>query len=125
MPSKDKEKIKTYFAGYYERNRVAILTHQAEYQKQYSRTETGKANKIANTNRMVAKYPEKYKARYILRNAVRLGKIKRGYCGICGSLEVESHHDDYSKPLEVRWFCWLHHRELEGRWVPKVNLERR
>ena len=25
---------------------------------------------------------------------------------------VEKHHDDYSKPLEVRWFCRRHHKML-------------
>ena len=120
MPSKDKEKIKVYFAGYYEQNKVAILDHQREYQ------ETRKVDphylqlKRANTHRMTAKYPEKYKARYILRNAVRLGKIKEGCCEVCGLLKVESHHDDYSKPLVVRWFCHQHHCELEGRWIPKT-----
>ena len=109
-----------YLAGYYERNKVAILTRQSEYQKQYSKTDAGRVNKIANTLRMIAKYPEKYKARYTLRNAVRLGKVTKGCCEVCGSQKVESHHDDYSKPLEIRWFCWLHHRELEGRWIPKT-----
>ncbi len=68
---------------------------------------------------MALKFPEKYKARYTLKNAVRLGKIKRGVCEVCGSVEVEGHHDDYSKPLEVRWFCHQHHCELEGRWIPR------
>jgi hypothetical protein len=110
---------------YYERNKVAILLRQDEYQRQYSKTETGKRNKIANVKQMAIKYPEKYMARYKLRNAVRLGRVHKEPCEICGSLEVESHHDDYSKPLDVRWFCHQHHRELEGRWIPKIQLSTR
>jgi hypothetical protein len=42
---------------------------------------------------------------YLLR-----GKIQRKPCEICGE-RAHMHHDDYSKPLEVRWFCFLHHEE--------------
>ena len=59
----------------------------------------------------------KYKARYMVRNAVRLGQLIKKSYEICGAIEVESHHDDYSKPLEVRWLCHQHHCELEGRWA--------
>ena len=33
-------------------------------------------------------------------------------CENCGALEVEAHHDDYDKPLEVRWLCRHDHRQL-------------
>ena len=30
-------------------------------------------------------------------------------CEICGKEKTEAHHDDYDKPLEVRWLCRSHH----------------
>lgn len=42
--------------------------------------------------------------------ALKNGLIKKGKCEICESFEVEAHHDDYSKPLDIRWFCRKHHR---------------
>jgi hypothetical protein len=43
--------------------------------------------------------------------AVRRGKLKREPCERCGGLNAEKHHDDYSKPLEVRWLCRECHME--------------
>lgn len=39
--------------------------------------------------------------------AVKSGKlVKPSCCVLCGdSLFIEAHHEDYSKPLEVRWLC--------------------
>ena len=106
-----------YQNAYYARNKAKILDRQKAPAKAYQQTEVGKTNKLANAYRMMAKYPEKYKARYTLRNAVRSGHIVKGVCEVCGTKNVESHHDDYSKPFEVRWFCHQHHCELEGRWT--------
>lgn len=55
---------------------------------------------------------EKMKTRVILRGAVKAGKIKRQPCEVCGTSKVEGHHDDYSKPLDVRWLCPTHHRAI-------------
>lgn len=52
-------------------------------------------------------------ANYTLNNAIRRGRIERGPCEVCGTTEnVHGHHDDYSKPLDVRWLCRDHHLEL-------------
>ena len=41
----------------------------------------------------------------------RRGKLVPKPCEVCGGL-AEKHHDDYDKPLSVRWLCRYHHREL-------------
>lgn len=51
--------------------------------------------------------PHKKKAREILNEAVRSGKIHRpSICQSCGAeATVHGHHEDYTKPLEVVWLC--------------------
>lgn len=51
-------------------------------------------------------------ARLLVWNAVRIGYLVRQPCEVCGNLTVDAHHDDYSKPLEVRWLCRTHHGQL-------------
>ena len=108
-----KEHHSRSYKKYYRTHKTKIL----EKQKQYLQTDRGKQNKIAINQRENIRYPEKYKARYTLRNAIRTGLIKRGTCEVCGNTKTEAHHDDYSKPFEVKWLCHKHHCELEGRWV--------
>lgn len=50
------------------------------------------------------------KAREIFNHYLRDNHIERMPCEICGA-KAEAHHDDYEKPLEVRWLCFKHHRE--------------
>lgn len=65
-----------------------------------------------NYENMKAKYPEKFKARQALRNAVAIGKIIKKPCKICKDPKVEGHHPDYSKPLKVLWLCIKHHKDI-------------
>lgn len=39
------------------------------------------------------------------------GVLVRQPCEVCGS-KAQAHHNDYSKPLEVRWLCPLHHKHI-------------
>ena len=69
------------------------------------------------------RYPEKYHARCAVSNAVRDGKLKREPCELCGAEKTQAHHEDYSKPLEVRWFCFKCHREhAHGQIVGYIQL---
>ena len=57
--------------------------------------------------------PEKTVARNAVNRALKMGRIVRGPCEIGTECfgRIEGHHDDYSKPLEVRWLCKKHHAE--------------
>lgn len=45
---------------------------------------------------------------------IKRGTLKKMPCEKCGEPKSQMHHDDYSKPLDVRWFCRPHHMELHG-----------
>ncbi len=57
----------------------------------------------------------KHQARWASNKAVEAGKIKKQPCYVCGSFKSEKHHQDYTKPLEVKWYCRKHHRELHAK----------
>jgi hypothetical protein len=44
-----------------------------------------------------------------LNRAVRKGLVQRQDCEECGSHNTSAHHEDYDKPLDVRWLCRTHH----------------
>jgi hypothetical protein len=50
----------------------------------------------------------------VVRAALARGALHRGRCETCGATKVEAHHDDYAKPLSVRWFCHAHHMAHHG-----------
>lgn len=54
--------------------------------------------------------PIKWAAHCILNEAVRHGRIQPQPCEQCGA-KAQAHHDDYTKPLDVRWLCTKHHAE--------------
>lgn len=95
-----------------------------ESKRLYSHTEKSKEYKkkwnkenVERTRARYLRYKESHleevKARSTLYNLIAHGKNDiRKPCEVCGEIKVEAHHDDYSKPLEVKWLCIKHHKEL-------------
>jgi len=81
--------------------------------REYQKTEAGKQAHKRAMDAYHKRYPMKYASHVITGNAIRDGKlIQASECSVCKSTEkIEGHHDDYTKPLEVRWLCESCHKE--------------
>lgn len=78
---------------------------------EYRKTKKGKESIQRSRIKSEKKFPQKVRARWILREALKKGLVEKSSC-FCGATKVDAHHDDYSKPLEVVWYCRLHHLKL-------------
>lgn len=98
-----KKRQPKYRNTYYLNNKEALLDRHHEYQ----RSDKGKEVAKKTFKNMKSKYPDKFKARYALNDAVKAGKIiKPDMCEMCRKqLKLHGHHHDYSKALEVKWLC--------------------
>lgn len=77
------------------------------------------AEKVRPRHRIVsANYRERHydrvRARWTAGNALLRGEIARCPCVECGAPGEHMHHDDYAKPLDVKWFCKQCHERLHG-----------
>lgn len=99
---------------YYEEHKDYILARQKDYYKK------NKKRLYENSRESRIRFHKQTgwassKAEY----ALRVGKIFKKSCEICGESNAEMHHDDYSKPLEVRWLCRRCHTEWHKNNTPK------
>jgi len=53
------------------------------------------------------------RARGAVARALAKGVLVRQPCERCERVDTQAHHDDYDKPLDVRWLCPPHHREAD------------
>ena len=45
-------------------------------------------------------------------------------CEVCGVTPANAHHDDYARPLDVRWLCDTHHNRLHAAWTASARARR-
>lgn len=97
----------------YDRNRPN-KSERAKQSGEYHRTEKGAAVHLKSNQNYRAKFPERYKARTAVGNAIRDGRLSRpNHCEVCKKIcKPNGHHDDYAKPLNVRWLCVPCHIEF-------------
>jgi ribosomal protein S27AE len=101
-----------YMKIYYENPEHEKKHREQDKEYQRKKRALNPENKRIETKEYCKKYPERIKARVIARYYIKRGKIKKQPCEICGNKKTQAHHEDYNKPLEVRWLCPSCHKKL-------------
>lgn len=118
----NRERISSRKKTFRKENRDRVTAKQREYYRRNTirfrenerarlSTPEGKAVRARSDKKFQELHPDKYRARYMLRNAVAAGTVIRQPCAFCGNPKSEGHHEDYSKPFDVVWACRKCHRE--------------
>lgn len=107
-------KCKDCVRTYTNKRRSEVLVHDPKWREWERERCREKRNRYASLTtsearqKWLVRNPEKVKAQRAAKRAVKLGLlINPQYCEVCGlyGKRLEKHHDDYSKPLSVRWLC--------------------
>ena len=106
MPYKDPEKAKLHARLRMRKRRLNKDTQESDRLNRRRRYSENSHKEKAYHAEYKTSNPDRYRARYILNNAIRNGIIRKTPCEKCGTtIRVTGHHNDYSKPLDVNWLC--------------------
>lgn len=107
---------------YYSNNKLKCKERNKKYYKEHPGMhaqsnrkyyQKNKDNLLAITKLKNTTNQSAYHARIASYHAIERGILKRQPCETCGTIiDIQGHHDDYLKPLEIRWLCRKHHQEL-------------
>lgn len=85
----------------------------------YSKSPKGRASSLRAMMKNFREHPEKVYARK------KAGKLPKQPCELCGAVKAQAHHEDYFKPIDVRWLCATCHRKLHREGVVHEYLQPR
>lgn len=94
-----------------ERDRLRESPARAAAREAYQKTERGRVAAGRAKLAYIERNPSKRQAHNAVNNAVKDGRMtKPEACEECGGEGIiHGHHDDYSKPLDVKWLCTACH----------------
>jgi len=126
---RNRDRINALARLYYRRNPEAAKAKAVKWRRANPqaarlinrRFKAAKREKLKEYDKQyAAANPHKIRAQSAVACAVLRGRLIRQDCEICGACHgrdgqiVNAHHEDYSRPLEVRWLCARHHRQLHA-----------
>lgn len=88
---------------------LCLECNSAKAREWYS---TNKKRVRNSYKKYIKKNPLKRDAWNKVYTAIRNGSLKKKPCEICGETGAHAHHEDYRKPLDVKWLCALHHKDI-------------
>jgi hypothetical protein len=103
-------------------NRWANIDRSRTYDKEHAKKPEVRARRAVQSKLIRHCSPLCNQVHNLLMKAIKRGEVQRKPCEICGALRVHGHHDDYSKPLSVRWLCAIHHAQVHAE-KRRINLE--
>lgn len=100
-------------------NRSKLIAYWREYNQRRQPSDTTRAKSRRGYRHRKENHPHKLSALRAVRTAIEMGAlIPPSACEMChrvpkprrnGARGINAHHDDYGKPLEVRWLCGACH----------------
>lgn len=83
------------------KNRDGKISYYREYDRK-----RGNRQGYVYTKDYRERFPAKFRAHQMVGYALRSGRLFPEPCAECGeSHSTHAHHDDYAKPLNIRWLC--------------------
>jgi ribosomal protein S27AE len=95
-------------------NYRATKPQRQAYERERGQRAERKAAKREYDNRYNRAHKDRLRCHNAVNKAIMAGKLLRQPCSACGADPAQAHHDDYSKPLDVRWLCFVCHRRHHG-----------
>lgn len=98
-------------------------SHYAQYEKRRYKEDQDRIKMLRNrADQWRRDNPHRYKALTAVGNALRDGKLKKENCIFCNSkCNLQAHHKDFSKPLDVIWLCTKCHHRLRINFPEKIE----
>ena len=108
-------------------NRNKKIDHYRKYDRERAKKDSRIANAISITREWRAQDKRRLAAHSAVARAIKKGDLVKKPCDSCGSTLSLAHHDNYEKPLDVRWMCQSCHKKLhekEKLWkMPRVKKQ--
>lgn len=126
----NKEHCQEVKRKYYEENRVDVIKRS----RAWGKNPENKEKKRLTARRSKKRFAELFKAKKLVNadykkrqisahqkvwHAVKMGRlIKPELCEKCGEKKaLQGHHEDYMKPLDVMWLCFICHCKQHNRYM--------